>query len=68
MFTESYMLWSGNKSPNNIGLTMVGYIYQQGLEQNKLGMGSAIGITLLGLTMILNLIQLKFFGLFRKED
>ncbi len=68
MFTESYMLWGGNNSPNNIGLTMVGYIYQQGIEQNNLGFASAVGLVLLAITMTLNLIQLRFFGLFRKEE
>lgn len=68
MFTESYMMYGGNRSPKDIGLTMVGYIYQQGLEQNNLGFGSAIGLTLLAITMVINLIQLKCFGLFRKED
>ncbi|MBJ8191771.1 sugar ABC transporter permease, partial [Bacillus cereus] len=37
MFTESYMLWNGNNSPNDIGLTIVGYLYRQGLEQNSMG-------------------------------
>lgn len=68
MFTESYMMYNGNRSPKDIGLTMVGYIYQQGLEQNNLGLGSAIGLTLLGITLVVNLVQLKFFGLFRRED
>ncbi|MGG1556056.1 carbohydrate ABC transporter permease [Paenibacillus ferrarius] len=68
MFTESFILWNGNRSPNDIGLTMIGLLYREGIERNNLGFGSAIGITLLGLTMVLNVIQLKFFGLFRKED
>jgi arabinosaccharide transport system permease protein len=68
MFTESYMLWNGNHSPNGIGLTIVGYIYQQGFESNNLGLGSAIGITLLVITMIVNVTQLNVFGLFKKED
>lgn len=68
MFTESFILWNGNRSPNDIGLTMIGLLYREGIERNNLGFGSAIGITLLGITMILNVIQLKFFGLFRKED
>ncbi len=68
MFTESFMMYNGNRSPKDMGLTMVGYIYQQGMEQNKLGFGSAIGLSLLGITMFFNLIQLKFFGLFRKEE
>ena len=29
MFLESYMLWAGNNSPNNIGLTIVGYLYKR---------------------------------------
>ncbi|MFK4304657.1 arabinosaccharide transport system permease protein [Paenibacillus sp. RC254] len=68
MFTESYMLWNGNNSPNDIGLTIVGYLYRQGLEQNSMGFGAAVGIVLLVFTLLLNLVQLKFFGLFRKED
>lgn len=68
MFTESFILWNGNRSPNDIGLTMIGLLYREGIEKNNLGFGSAIGITLLVLTMVLNVIQLKFFGLFKKED
>lgn len=68
MFTESYMLWAGNRSPNDMGLTIVGYIYRQGWEQNNLGYGSAIGLVLLLFTLLVNLIQLNFFGLFKKED
>lgn len=68
MFTESYMLFGGNNSPRDIGLTIVGYIYKAGIQRNELGFGSVIGLTLLGIVLIINLIQLKFFGLFRKED
>ncbi|WP_199620047.1 carbohydrate ABC transporter permease [Paenibacillus alkalitolerans] len=68
MFVESYMLWGSNKSPGDIGLTIVGYLYRNGLEQNNLGFGSAIGITLLVLTFVIIMIQLKLFGMFRKEE
>lgn len=68
MFTESFMLWSGNHSPNDIGLTMVGLLYRSGIEKNNMGLGSAIGIVLLTFTMILNVVQLRLFGLFKKED
>lgn len=68
MFTESYMLWAGNRSPNDIGLTIVGYLYRNGLEQNNLGLGSAVGIALLVITFIITITQLKFFGMFKKED
>jgi arabinosaccharide transport system permease protein len=68
MFTESYMLWNGNRSPNDIGLTIVGYLYRNGLEQNNLGLGSAVGIALLVLTFIITISQLKVFGMFKKEE
>jgi arabinosaccharide transport system permease protein len=67
MFVESYMLFNGNRSPGGVALTIIGYLYRQGWEQANLGFGSAIGMTLLLLTFALNLLQLKFFGLFRKE-
>lgn len=68
MFTESYMLWSGNKSPNDIGLTIVGYLYRMGWEQNNMGLGCAVGVSLLIFTMVINLIQLKCFGIYKSED
>jgi len=67
MFAESFALWGGPRSPGEIGMTLVNYIYQQGFNQNDLGFGSAVGITLLLIVMIVNLVQLKFMGFFRKE-
>ncbi|WP_055107298.1 carbohydrate ABC transporter permease [Paenibacillus ihumii] len=68
MFIESMMLWNGNNSPKNIGLTIVGYLYRQGIEKNNLGYAAAVGIVLLMITMIINLTQLAFSGMFKKED
>jgi arabinosaccharide transport system permease protein len=68
MFIESMMLWNGNNSPKNIGLTIVGYLYRQGIEKNNLGYAAAVGIVLLAITMIINLTQLKLSGMFKKED
>lgn len=68
MFTESYMLWKGNNSPRNVGLTIVGYLYRQGIEKNAMGYASAVGIVLLVLIMIVNLIQLTASGMFKKEE
>lgn len=68
MFIESMMLWNGNNSPKNIGLTIVGYLYRQGIEKNNLGYAAAVGIVLLAVTMIINLSQLAFSGMFKKED
>lgn len=68
MFTESLMMFNGNNSPKNIGLTIVGYLYRQGIEKNKLGYAAAVGIVLLIIAMIINLTQLKFSGMFKKEE
>ncbi|WP_019636686.1 carbohydrate ABC transporter permease [Paenibacillus fonticola] len=68
MFIESMMLWNGNNSPKNIGLTIVGYLYRQGIEKNNLGYAAAVGIVLLVITMIINLTQLAFSGMFKKEE
>ncbi|WP_342565035.1 sugar ABC transporter permease [Paenibacillus sp. FSL R7-0345] len=68
MFIESMMLWNGNNSPKNIGLTIVGYLYRQGIEKNNLGYAAAVGIVLLIITMVINLTQLAFSGMFKKEE
>lgn len=68
MFIESMMLWNGNNSPKNIGLTIVGYLYRQGIERNDLGYAAAVGIVLLLIAMIINLTQLAMSGMFRKGE
>jgi|BioPla2DNA2_1021312.scaffolds.fasta_scaffold36546_2 arabinosaccharide transport system permease protein len=68
MFAESYALFGGPRSPGDIGLTLVNLIYQQGFNENNLGMGCAIGITLLCIVMIVNIIQLSLTGFFKKES
>lgn len=67
MFTESYVFWGVN-SPNDIGLTIVGYLYKEGLVFFNLGFGAAIGITLLAGVLAINLVQLTLSGQFRRED
>ncbi|WZL80072.1 sugar ABC transporter permease [Vallitaleaceae bacterium 9-2] len=67
MFTESLMLFNGNNSPKNIGLTIVGYLYRQGIEKNRLGYAATVGIVLLIVAMTINLTQLKLTGTFKKE-
>lgn len=68
MFNESYMLYSGNNSPNNIGLTIVGYLYRQGIEKNDMGYACAVGVVLLAIVLIINITQLALTGTFKKED
>ena len=67
MFEESYMFWQGN-SPNNSGLTIVGLIYQKGFQLGDFGLSSAIGLVLMLVVFVVSIVQLKFFGFFKKED
>lgn len=67
MFLESNMLFKGNNSPNNIGLTIVGYLYRQGVEKRAMGYACAVGLLLLLIIMIVNIIQLKATGTFDEE-
>ncbi|ARA99614.1 carbohydrate ABC transporter permease [Geobacillus thermodenitrificans] len=66
MYEESFVFWQ-NQSPGDIGLTLVGYIYREGFINNDMGFGSAIGIVLLIIVFVINIIQLKVTGAFKKE-
>lgn len=69
MFMESFMLYSGTPdSPNNIGLTIVGYLYKRGIAKNQLGYGSSVGLVLLILALLINVVQLVLNGTFKKEE
>src|SRR5690606_26124547 len=39
MFEESFVFWE-TSSPGNIGLSVIGYIYQEGIQQNDMGFGA----------------------------
>ncbi len=67
MFLESRMLFNGGRYPGGQGLTIVGYLYRLGWDQNKIGLGCAVGLCLLVMTLVVNLLQLKFTGFFKKE-
>jgi arabinosaccharide transport system permease protein len=67
MFVESFSYWTA-RSPGNIGLTLVGYLYNTGFTNNDLGFAAAIGITLILLVLIITMLQLNLFGFFKKEN
>jgi len=67
MFEESFVFWEAG-SPGNIGLTVVGYIYQQGIQQNDMGFGAAIGVILMIIIFIISFIQLILTGAFKRGD
>ena len=58
----------GKGLPSDIGLTIVGYLYRQGIQKNEMGYAAAVGVILLAITMIINIAQLTFSGMFKKED
>lgn len=64
MFLESYMVWNGNNSPKNIGLTIVGYLYKRGIEKNDMGYACAVGVILMVIALIINFAQLFATGTF----
>ncbi|WP_112182333.1 MULTISPECIES: carbohydrate ABC transporter permease [Paraliobacillus] len=67
MFEESFVFWE-TSSPGNIGLTVVGYIYQQGIGQNDMGFGSAIGVVLMLIIFVISIIYLILTGTFKRGD
>ena len=67
MFEESYVFWPAG-SPGNIGLSVAGYIYQQGISRNDMGFGAAIGVILMIIIFIVSIIQLKLTGAFKRGD
>lgn len=58
LFELPYVLLDGSGGPNNQGLTVVMYLYQQGFEVGDLGYASAIGWVLAVMLVGLALLQL----------
>ena len=69
MFTESYMIFGGNNSPKNYGLTIVGYLDRYGFEKvDKFGFASAVGLVLMLGSLIITIIQLRITGVIGKKE
>lgn len=68
MFGETYTMFGSAASPGDIGLTMVSYIYLEGFNYARLGMGSAIGVALFAVIMLVNVVQLWLTGAFKKGE
>ncbi|GAE35015.1 carbohydrate ABC transporter permease [Halalkalibacter akibai] len=67
MFEESFVFWEVG-SPGNIGLTIVGYLYQEGIQRNDMGFGAAIGVVLMVIIFVISLTQLYLTGAFKRGD
>jgi len=67
MFAESYIYWSNLQPPNDIGLTILRYIYYTAFSINEMGHASAAGLALLLIVLTINILQLNIFGVFKRE-
>lgn len=65
LFELPFVLLDGNGGPNNQGLTIVMYLYQNGFELGDLGYASAIGWALAFMLIGLALIQIRMV---RREE
>lgn len=67
MFEESFVFWEAG-SPGNMGLSVVGYIYQEGIRQNDMGYGAAIGVVLMLIIALISIIYLIATGTFKRGE
>lgn len=68
MFGESYVLWPNSRTPGDIGLTIVLYIYRTAFGQFDMGYASAMSVVLFAFLMVLNGIFIKTFGIGRRGE
>lgn len=62
LFTEPQVLVGNAGGPNNEGLTMVLYLYQQAFVQNQFGYGAAIGWGLFAIIVLFSLVNYFLVG------
>ena len=68
MFGESFVLWPSSKTPGDIGLTIVLYIYRTAFGHFDMGYASAMSVVLFAFLMVLNFVYIRFFRIGKKED
>ena len=66
IFDEPQILTRGG--PANASMSVVQYLYERGYTRLRLGFASAVGTVLFATVFILSLLQLQWYGVFRKED
>jgi len=57
----------GGYGPNNSGLTVVGYLYQNAFSNGDLGSGAAVGWILTFIILFINLVQIRVVGAVGRE-
>lgn len=68
LFELPYLMLQNTPGPDNAGLTIVMYLYQNGFITGDLGYASTIGWTLALGVLVLSLIQMRLSGAWKKED
>lgn len=62
LFELAFLLLGNGSGPDQAGLTIVMYLYQNGFLGGDLGYAAAIGWTLAGMVLILSIVQLRITG------
>ena len=68
LFELPYVMLNNTEGPDNAGLTVVMYLFQNGFVAGDLGYASAIGWTLTMGVLVISLIQMRLTGTWKKED
>ncbi|MFP4056210.1 MAG: carbohydrate ABC transporter permease [Candidatus Brocadiia bacterium] len=68
LFELPYLLLGNSGGPENAGLTIVMYLYQNGFETGDLGYASAIGWTLALGVLVISLVQMRVAGGWKRGD
>ena len=67
LFELPYLMLGNNAGPDDAGLTVVMYLYQNGFVTGDLGYASTIGWTLAAMVLVLALAQMYLSGTWKKE-
>jgi len=68
LFELPFLMLGNSGGPENAGLTIVMYLYQNGFETGDLGYASAIGWTLALGVLVISLIQMRITGAWKRGD
>ena len=67
LFELPYLMLENTPGPDDSGLTVVMYLYQNGFESGDLGYASAIGWSLALAVLLVSLVQMCLGGTWKKE-
>ena len=72
IFQEPYILFSftamgASGGPQDSALSLLQYLHRLGFQYQHMGKASVVAMTIFGLIIGVSLLQMKYFGFFRKE-